>query len=134
MRPSVKHKYLLKRWNYHGVFILAAAVAVASLGTVFAYWAPFRVGETLAKDGVLQTFEQKMYDEQCQWTYNEDEGGYPPVANEGRHHLAQYVCAATFRDLSDYVYSWPYHRFSEYDVWVADVELAANNLPPVGEL
>jgi len=77
---------------------------------------------------------QTTYDKQCQWTYNEATGGYAPVANEGRRHLAGYICAAVFRDMSDYVYSWPYHRFSEYDVWVADLELAARNLPPVSKI
>ena len=74
---------------------------------------------------------QQNYDPQCKWTYDEATGGYPPVANDGRRDLANYVCPSMFRDMSDYVYSWPYAHFSEHDVWVADPLLASQNLPPV---
>ena len=117
---------LLKKQRTHDcITILAAATLLVALW----YWMPFRSTSTLAKYSLYQS----TYDKRCQWTYNETGGGYAPVANEGRRHLAEYVCAATFRDMSDYVYSWPYKRFSEYDVWVADVELAAKNLPPVSD-
>ena len=76
-------------------------------------------------------YVNKTYDSECTWIYDESLGGYPPVANDGRTDLATYICPSTFRDLSDYVYSWPYSRFAENKIWVADHDLAVRNLPPV---
>jgi hypothetical protein len=80
---------------------------------------------------VLNNYVNKTYDPECKWLYDEDLGGYPPVANDGRKDVSTYICPSTFRDLSDFVYSWPYDRFGEANVWVADQELAVKNLPPV---
>jgi hypothetical protein len=65
----------------------------------------------------------------CKWEYKEP-GGYPSVAFTGE--LGDYVCPTMFRDLSDYVYGWPYKHFGE-DVQVMDSSRIADNLPPVGE-
>lgn len=73
----------------------------------------------------------KAYHPSCVWTYEREQGGYAPVANDGRHDLAEFICPSMFRDMSDYVYAWPYDHFGEHDVWVGDPALAAQNLPPV---
>ena len=77
--------------------------------------------------------QDKKYHPSCKWVYNETKGGYPPIANNGREDLVEYVCPSMFRDMSDYVYQWPYEHFGEHDVWVADPALAAENLPPVSD-
>lgn len=74
----------------------------------------------------------KTYHPSCKWTStSEKHGGYAPVANHERKDLADFVCPSMFRDLSDYVYQWPYAHFGEREVWTADPPLAAQNLPPV---
>ena len=80
---------------------------------------------------VHDEYISKVYDPECRWTYEEKEGGYPPVANDGRKDIAKYICPSTFRDMADYVYAWPYDRFGESQVYVPDKELALRNLPPV---
>jgi hypothetical protein len=92
----------------------------------------FSKGGMLAgQQQVPNNFVNKTYDPECKWSYDEKLGGYPPVANDGKKDLGAYICPSTFRDLSDFVYSWPYDRFGEDKVWVADQELAVRNLPPV---
>ncbi|GMH76113.1 hypothetical protein TrST_g9453 [Triparma strigata] len=60
-------------------------------------------------------------------------GGFPPVAFSSSPLIASFVCASTFRDMCDYVYSWPFEHYSE-KVWSErgiDNAGIAKCLPPV---
>jgi hypothetical protein len=48
----------------------------------------------------------------CRWAYASGGGGPPGVAFVGAP-LNQYVCPTMFRDLADWVYSFPYKHFGE---------------------
>lgn len=49
---------------------------------------------------------------QCRTVFNRDDGtGYPPVAFRGR--MANLVSPSMFRDMADYVISWPWSHFGE---------------------
>lgn len=70
----------------------------------------------------------KSYPEDCRWTFEKEKGGYPLVAFEG--DMGAYVCPSTLRDLSDYVFGWPYSHFGE-NVHVMDNNQVPQHLPPV---
>ena len=92
------------------------------------------LGFFIKNDSSILVSSVNSYHPSCKWIYEEHQGGYEPVANNGRRDLAEFVCPSMFRDISDYVYQWPYEHFGEHRVWVADPELAAQNLPPVGTI
>ncbi|CAH1783524.1 unnamed protein product [Owenia fusiformis] len=54
--------------------------------------------------------------------------GYPPVANSGLY--GDYLCPTMFRDMSDYVFGWPFSHFHEV-VNVPDLSEVLDCLPPV---
>lgn len=54
--------------------------------------------------------------------------GYPTEAFSG--NLADFLCPSMFRDLSDYVFKWPFSHFGE-KLSVAPPDVAAKCLPPV---
>lgn len=72
----------------------------------------------------------KEYASECKWSFSRDEGGYPLVAFDGE--LGDFVCPSMFRDLSDYVFGWPFSHFGE-DVFVLDRSRIRGNLPPVSQ-
>jgi hypothetical protein len=55
--------------------------------------------------------------------------GYPGVAFTGA--LEAFVCPSMFRDLADFVWSFPFGWFNESDIRVAARDVAARCLPPV---
>lgn len=75
-----------------------------------------------------QVLAPKSYPDDCRWTFEKEKGGYPLVAFEG--DMGAYVCPSTFRDLSDYVFGWPYSHFGE-NVHVMDNNQVPQHLPPV---
>ena len=75
--------------------------------------------------GELPTKECKSL---CRWPYNEAGGGYPTPAFSGA--LGDFLCPSMFRDLSDYVFKWPFSHFKE-KVATAPHREAAKCLPPV---
>lgn len=83
-------------------------------------WKSGRPDSLLLTSWVQNEYQSKTYDPECKWAYEEMEGGYPPVANDGRKDLATYICPSTFRDMADYVYAWPYERFGESQVYIPD--------------
>mmetsp|Transcript_48498 Transcript_48498/g.97573 ORF Transcript_48498/g.97573 Transcript_48498/m.97573 type:complete len:596 (+) Transcript_48498:53-1840(+) len=64
----------------------------------------------------------------CKVAFDESGGGYPTPSFSGP--LADFVCPSMFRDLSDYVWKWPFSHFKE-SVSTADPGLAAKCLPSV---
>jgi hypothetical protein len=75
-----------------------------------------------------QSTVTKSYPPECQWTFNKDGGGYPLVAF--KNSLADYICPSAFRDMSDYVFGWPFSHFGE-EVYVLDKKKVPPHLPPV---
>ena len=63
----------------------------------------------------------------CRWPYSQA-NGYPTTAFHGA--LSDYLCPSMFRDLSDWVFKWPFSHFKE-KVKTADQDVAAACLPPV---
>ena len=55
--------------------------------------------------------------------------GYPGVAFTGA--LESFVCPSMFRDLADFVWSFPFDHFKESDIRVAARDVAARCLPPI---
>lgn len=100
--------------------------------------------EDMTRNDEQNTSERKLiykeYPEQCKWEYDESKGGYPAVALMGQGGegegssmaIREYVCPSMFRDLSDYVYGWPYAHFKE-NIVVYDANAVADHLPPVSK-
>lgn len=66
----------------------------------------------------------------CIWNFNANNGGYPTVDFQGKR--GDYVCPSMFRDLSDYVVSWPFDHFHE-NVRTWNPETVTTILPPVSD-
>jgi len=100
----------VRRWQFLKRQRVAALVIILAWATVLLALpssALFKPANNAAGQNLLHVPPaHATYDDRCKWSYDEADGGYAPVANEGRRHLAGYVCAAMFRDMSDYVYSF----------------------------
>lgn len=64
------------------------------------------------------------------WRHGQDKGGYPPIPVEA--HIADYPGSATFRDMSELVVTWPFHRWEEHLYMPPKALLNQASLPPVG--
>ena len=108
--PDEKVSFISEIFSlYHPVLILALLAMVCNL--------PFRTESTSGRD-----------DTNCKWIFQSAGRGYPSVAVP--EAFADYVCPSMFRDMSDYVFSWPYNHFSE-NVSIQSPDSMTELLPPV---